>query len=68
MNIYIYSCWLCLASHRQGGYLETAPPLTVPCSVNTQFRPGIEPRTIAWQSITQPLRHASSIYIYSMHS
>ena len=23
--------WLCLTSHRQRGYLETAPPFTVPC-------------------------------------
>ena len=29
-------------------------------SVNTPFPPGIEPRTVAWQSITLPLRHASS--------
>ena len=29
-------------------------------SVFTPFRPGIEPRAVAWQSITLPLRHASS--------
>ena len=29
-------------------------------SINTPFRPGIEPRVVAWQSITLPLRHASS--------
>ena len=29
-------------------------------SVDTPFPPGIEPRTVAWQSITPPLRHASS--------
>ena len=29
-------------------------------SVNTTFSPGIEPRVVAWQSITLPLRHASS--------
>ena len=23
--------WLCLASYRQRGHLETAPPFTVPC-------------------------------------
>ena len=28
-------------------------------SVFTPFPPGIEPRAVAWQSITQPLRHAS---------
>ena len=28
-------------------------------SVNTPFPPGIEPRSVAWQSITLPLRHAS---------
>ena len=31
-------------------------------SINTPFRPGIEPRAVAWQSITLPLRYASSIY------
>ena len=30
-------------------------------SVNTPFQPGIEPRAIAWRSITLPLRHASSL-------
>ena len=29
-------------------------------SINTPFRPGIEPRVVAWQSITLPLSHASS--------
>ena len=29
-------------------------------SVNTPFPPGIEPRAVAWQSITLPLRHGSS--------
>ena len=29
-------------------------------SVFTAFPPGIEPRAVAWQSITLPLRHASS--------
>ena len=29
-------------------------------SINTPFRPGIEPRAVAWQSITLPLRYASS--------
>ena len=28
-------------------------------SINTPFRPGIEPRAVAWQSITLPLRYAS---------
>ena len=28
--------------------------------INTPFPPGIEPRAIAWQSITLPLRHVSS--------
>ena len=43
-----------------------APPFTLYCplrrtcsSVNTLFSSGIEPRVIAWQSITLPLRHAS---------
>ena len=30
-------------------------------SINTPFRPGIEPRAVAWQSITLPLRYASFI-------
>ena len=29
-------------------------------SINTPFRPGIEPQAVAWQSITLPLRYASS--------
>ena len=29
-------------------------------SINAPFRPGIEPRAVAWQSITLPLRYASS--------
>ena len=32
-------------------------------SINTPFRPGIEPRAVAWQSITLPLRYASSTQI-----
>ena len=36
-------------------------PLRRTCSsVNTPFPPGIEPRVVTWQSITLPLRHASS--------
>ena len=31
-------------------------------SVNTPFQPGIEPRVVAWRSITLPLRHASSLW------
>ena len=38
-------------------------PLRRTCSsINTPFRPGIEPRAVAWQSITLPLRYASSTY------
>ena len=29
-------------------------------SINTPFRPGIEPRAVVWQSISLPLRYASS--------
>ena len=29
-------------------------------SIDTPFQPGIEPRAVAWQSITLPLRYASS--------
>ena len=29
-------------------------------SINILFRPGIKPRAVAWQSITLPLRYASS--------
>ena len=39
-------------------------PLRRTCSsINTPFRPGIEPRGVAWQSITLPLRYASSTHI-----
>ena len=56
-------CVLCpIVGHR--GHLETAPPFTLPFegreALFTQFPPGIEPRAVAWQSITLPLRHASS--------
>ena len=44
--------WLCFTSHRQRGHLETAPPCTVPCK-------GRE----AWQSITLPLGHTSSLLL-----
>ena len=57
--------WLCLASHRQRGHLKSVPQFTVPCErreVRFLHRStGIEPRAVTWQSITQPLRHASSI-------
>ena len=32
-------------------------------SINTPFRSGIEPRAVAWQSITLPLRYASSTHV-----
>ena len=59
--------WLCLTSHRQRGHLETAPPIYCPLqrtcsSINTPFQPVIEPRAVAWQSITLPLRYASSTF------
>ena len=61
----IYVGWLRFTSHRQRCHLETALPITVPCEgrearVFTPFPPGIEPRAVAWQSITLPPRHASS--------
>ena len=57
--------WLCFTSHRQLGLLEMAPPFTLPCEGRearffTPFPPGIDPRVVALQSITLPLRHASS--------
>ena len=57
---------LCFTSRRQRGHLETAPPIYCPLrrtwsSVFTPSPPGIEPRVVAWKSITQPLRHASSL-------
>ena len=77
MYKHIYVGWLCFTSHRQRGHLEMAPPFTVPCEgreARFLHRPptGIEPRTVAWQSITLPLRHANStantythaLYIY----
>ena len=36
-------------------------------SINTPFRPGIEPRAVAWQSITLPLRYASSTLTIVSH-
>ena len=33
-------------------------------SVNTPFPTGIEPWAVAWQSITLPLRHASSLFFF----
>ena len=58
--------WLCFTSYWQRGHLETAPPIYCPLrrtwsSVNTPYPPGIEPRAVAWLSITLPLRHASSL-------
>ena len=56
--------WLCFTSHRQRCHLETAPPFTVPCEGReVRFQPGIKSKVVAWQSITLPLRHASSIAI-----
>ena len=52
--------WLCFTSHRQQGHLETAPPFTIPCDGREARFSQREPRAVAWQSITQPLRHASS--------
>ena len=54
--------WLCFTSHRQRGHLETAPQFTVPCEGHearffSPFPPGIDPRAVAWQSITLLLRH-----------
>ena len=36
-------------------------------SINTPFWLGIEPLAVAWQSITLPLRYASSTYLISNH-
>ena len=41
------------------------PLLRTWSSVFTRFPPGIGPRVVVWQSITQPLRHASSLKIFS---
>ena len=52
MHTYIYGLligWLCFTSHRQRGYLEMAPPFTVPCErrearflnrTHREFNPG----------------------------
>ena len=57
-------CWLCLTSHRQQGHLETGLHLlSLAKDVKLGFYttpPGIEPKVVAWQSITLPLRHVSS--------
>ena len=56
---------LCFTSLQQQGHLETAPPFTVHCEgrearkihrSHRESNPGI----VAWQSISLPLRHASS--------
>ena len=54
--------FLCFTSLQQRGHLETAPLFTVPCEGREarKILPGIEPRAVAWQSITLPLRHTSS--------
>ena len=44
------------------------PPFTVPCEgrearLFTPFPPGIEPRAVAWESITLPQRHAFSMVV-----
>ena len=56
--------WLCFTSNRQRGHVEMAPPFTVLCEGREArvLHPFHEPRAVAWQSITQPLCHASSTY------
>ena len=61
--------WLCFTSHRQRGHFKDGTPIYSPLwrtwsSVFTPFPPGIEPRAVAWQSITLPLRHTSSSWAY----
>ena len=50
--------------------IKRRPPPPIHCplrrtcsSAFTPFPPGIEPRAVAWQSITLPLRHASSTHV-----
>ena len=54
--------WLCFTSYRQRCHLEMA--LSLARDVKLVFNPvhtrRIEPRAVAWPSITLPLRHASS--------
>ena len=56
--------WLCFTSHRQRGHLETAPYLlSLAKDVKLGFYTvptGNRTRAVARQSITLPLRHASS--------
>ena len=66
MNFQIYRlhCDIFSILRRQRGHLKAAPHLlSFAKDVKLRFYtvpPGIEPRVVAWQSITQPLRHASS--------
>ena len=59
-------CWLVVfyvpstARSFRDGTTIYCPLRSTWSSVNTPFPPEIEPRTVAWQSITLPLRHASS--------
>ena len=48
---------LCLTSLQQQGHLKTAPHLL---SLAKDLKLGKCKRAVAWQSITLPLRHASS--------
>ena len=52
--------WLCFTSHRLRDHLATAPQLlSLAKDVKlgfTPFPPGIEPRAVAWQSITRSLK------------
>ena len=58
-SCYLLVGWLCLTSHRKQGYLEMAPPFSVPYEGREAwFLSGIEPQIVAWKSITQPLRHS----------
>ena len=52
--------WLCLTSHRQRRHLETTPPFTVPWEGREARWIHRSDRSITWQSITLPLRYASS--------
>ena len=54
--------WLCLATHRQRGHLETAPPFTVPCTERETWflHRSHQELNPAWQYITQPLHHTRS--------
>ena len=60
--------WLCLASHPQRGYLETAPPFTVPWDGREArfLHSSRRESTVAWQSILNKEDKLNEFQIYNL--